>query len=439
MRFDYSDFQTNGIFFPRYFHSLFSIDRKTYSKLEEEYDDFGKDLPFALSEIKKRTTDDYFSKILMAQTGAMNYAEYVFPTYKFIVSDALWDDWLATIDPHKSYCRDHSLHQPLTAYIACKLLGYGDAVQSLLLPNKERLLSYCARQMLESPQMKYLRDYFTELYPNYTRIPKLLYQSFAEDVFYETAIISSIFHDIGYPWQYINRLSSSLRIADPKFASTIGRSLDDILDAVCDRLLAFPFYGYSTVCKARPVSTWKNTLKMLLDRAFRTTHGFPGALGFTFLNDVVRIFPSDLNFNDAVFRFILDWGAVGIMMHDMPRIYKGDKNHSGVPTLRLSFERDPLSSLISLCDILEEFQRPQARFVKSSGALKIDYPDACDYSDLTISGGKITITYRFKDLNTAIKMKSIRKEEVADYLNLMNGYIDLSQLGVKSVECRVIS
>lgn len=427
------------MFFPRFFHSLFSIDRKAYSELEEEYDDFGKDLPFALSEIKKRTTDDYFSKILMAQTEAMNYAEYVFPTYKFIVSDALWDDWLATIDPHKSYCRDHSLHQPLTAYIACKLLGYGDAVQSLLLPNNERLLSYCARQMLESPQMKYLRDYFTELYPNYVQIPKQLYQSLAEDVFYETAIISSIFHDIGYPWQYINRLSSSLKIADPQFASTIGRSLDDIFDAVCDRLLAFPFYGYSTVCKARPVSTWKNTLKVLLDRAFRTTHGFPGALGFTFLNDVVRVFPSDLNFNDAVFRFILDWGAVGIMMHDMPRIYKGDKNHAGVPSLRLSFEKDPLSSLISLCDILEEFQRPQARFVKSAGVLNIDYPDACDYSDLTISGRRIIITYRFKDRNTAIKMKSIREEEVSDYLNMMNGYIDVSRLGVNSVECRVFA
>lgn len=438
MRFDYLDFQSNGIVFPKYFHSLFSVDRKAYSDLEKEYDNCGKSIYYALNELKRRTTPDYFSKIIMAQTEAMCYSEHVFPTYKFIVSDALWDDWLATIDPHKDYCRDHSLHQPLTAYITSRLLGGGDASKSIQLPTGDTLLSYCARQMLESPQMSYLRDYFEELYPNYKKIDKRLYYKIAMDVFYEASIIASIFHDIGYPWQYINRLSSSLRIADPEFASTIVRNIDSIVEIVCDRLLVLPFYGYSSISKNKPISIWKNNVKALLNRAFRSTHGLPGALGFTFLNDIVRIFPKDLNFNDAVFRLILDWAAVGIMMHDMSKIYKGDKTQVGVPYFRLSFEKDPLSSLISICDILEEFQRPQAKFDLESDKLCIDYSCLCEYSEFNISDKKLTITYGFKDKEGAMLMKSIRKNEVYDYLNLANGYIDLSHLGVEEVICLVL-
>lgn len=438
MKFDYLDFSNNGIIFPKFFHSLYSIDRKAYSSLEQEYDQYGKDITIALNEIKKRTTNDYYSKIIMAQTDAMCYSEYVFPTYKFIVSDSLWDDWLATIDPHKAYCRDHSLHQPLTAYIASKLLGGGNASKSIQLPNGDSLLSYCAKQMLESQQMRYLQDYFKELYPCYDQIDKRLHQKLAEDIFYETSVIASIFHDIGYPWQYINRLSSSLKIADPEFASAIGRNIDSIVEIVCDRLLVFPYYGYSSVCKIRPLSTWKSNVKVLLDRAFRSTHGFPGALGFTFLNDVVRCFPSDLTFNDAVFRFILDWAAVGIMMHDMSKIYRGNANQAGISYFRLSFEKDPLSSLISICDILEEFQRPQAEFNMVSNKLYVDYPCLCESSELSISNRTITISYHFQDKKAALLMKSFREEEVFNYLNPKDGYIDLSQMRINNVVCSVL-
>jgi len=69
----------------------------------------------AFRALKSRLSDDYFYRLYPAQCASMSYARSAFPPYRFILPDVLADDWLAMVDYHKDYCRDHSIHQPLTA------------------------------------------------------------------------------------------------------------------------------------------------------------------------------------------------------------------------------------------------------------------------------------------------------------------------------------
>ena len=115
-----------------------------------------------------------------------------------------------------------------------------------------------------------------------------------------------------------------------------------------------------------------------------------------------------------------------------------------MPILRLDFERDPLSCLISLADILEEFERPLAVFGKDEDTIgtaeeivEVDYDFQCERSKIDILDGKLWITYYYKQQkNREIwdKIKGRRKQEVWEYLNPKNGYVDLSSWGIGDSE-----
>lgn len=447
MIFSYDDYLKYGMIFPKYFHSLYSIERHSYNRMNKEYDKSGNRISDALDKLKERIPCSYFSKVYGAQIDAIKYAEYVFPTYKFILPDALWDDWLATIDPHKQYCRDHSLHQPLTAYIVSKLLKGNRQEAPFTLPNGETLLHYCAKQILEGEEASYLHSYLKSLYPRWDGIPDNVKKIMVEDIFYEAAIIAALFHDIGYPWQYVSRLSKSLKSAGPGQSNIMKRDISSIMEILDNRLLGMPFYAYSKTSKARPISGWYNRIKELAEESFVSTHGFPGALCFTQLNDAIRKYPMDLCLNDAVYRFILDWAAVAIMMHDMPKKYKGeaplDENGKKLkswlpanPYLRLSFEKDPLSSLIAMSDILEEFHRPGSNFCTHCAdqvCTEYDYKGIA--AELNLTNSNLEIVYHYKSPQIKASMKKFRHEEVEDYFDMQKGYIDISGLGIDEVIC----
>lgn len=437
MIFSYDDFAGNRGFHPRFYNTFYSIDRKAYWEMEQEYDKDGKRVTTVLDEIMYRTSKKYFSKIYAAQTEAISYSEYVFPAYKFILPDALMDDWLSVMDPHKRFCRDHSLHQPLTAYIVAKLLGYGRCADALVIDGKD-LLSICSDWLLKSPKTQYLRNYFYSLYPECLKFPKIIWKKFAQDVFYETAVVSALFHDMGYPWQYVNRLTDSIKAADFRIPDNLTVNAEKVLDMINNRLLIYPFYGYSEVSRNRPLSTWEKKVVSLFDKSMRDTHGFPGAVGFTYLQDVIRRFPRDYNLNDALFRFVVDWAAMGIMMHDMPKIYKGKGINPENPYLRISFESDPLSGLIALADILEEFHRPAANFkTVTDDGIGVDYEFPCDSTEVICNKDVLVIHYRYKTGKDVARNIRFRQNEVNDYCNSEAGFIDVSPLGIRTVDCIV--
>lgn len=437
MTFDYQDFSTARIQYPRSFHSLWSVDKSRLQALEnKQKKELSVSNVFAL--LNQRTTNTYFHKLNLAQIEAINYSEYVFPTYKYILPDAIYDDWLSSIDPHKEHLRDHSLHQPLTSYIVAKMLGYGNQEDAFPLPG-DNLLSWCGKTLLNSPKTQYLRSYFKSLYPECKKIPKAILQKLACDVFYEAAVISALFHDIGYPWQYVSWLNESILAADYHKPQGLGDLSSSLLDIINDRLLIFPFYGYSLVSKNRPMSRWKSILDAVLTKSERETHGFPGALAFTMLQDDIRPYPQDLSFNDAVFRFIYDWASVGIMMHDMPKIYRKKDKHPEYSFLRLSFENDPLSALVAFADIIEEFERPCAQFAsedKEKVELKFIY--SCSGSEVNLKKDVLNIIYSYNDKRALATNMNRRYEEINEYLKGKDSFIDLQPLGINEVICNCV-
>lgn len=202
MQFSYGGFQNTAVNYSERYNCYLTLDRSKYDELSEESKEQDRRVEKTLEELKLRTTDDYYTKVNKVQTEAQTYARKVFPTYKFIQRDAIIDDWLSTVDFHKERkTRDHSLHQTLTAYIVSEMLGQGDPGKGLVLPTGKTLLAQCAEQLLQEPEMEYLRNYIRKTDPDFVPYKDRYNEEWAAEVFYEAAFISALFHDMGYPWQ----------------------------------------------------------------------------------------------------------------------------------------------------------------------------------------------------------------------------------------------
>lgn len=437
MKFCLKDFQECGIDFPKTFLSMHNISHIKYNTLDDDNQKYGDSIDDVLRKLKDRMPEVYFRKMYRAQSSVISFSKRAFPAYKFILPDSLWDDWLAIIDPHKDHCRDHSLHQPLTAYVASKILKGNSNEGPFQLNTGDSLLEYCSNVLLSGVNTKYLRDYFKKLYPDYDKIPQSLRSKLAEVVFYNAAVTATVFHDIGYPWQYVNRLTNHMKHVDKEFASSLGRDADSIIKMMNSRLQIYPFYGYKNTAEIG----WHEKIREVVNTAFRTTHGFPGAVCFSQLSDLLRKNNEHLSLNEAINRFIVDWSTVAIMMHDMPGLYKKDN-----PQFKLSFDVDPLSSLVSLCDILEDFERPglsvthddQKKGIDENSVLFNIQPQ-CIYSEVECNGDELVIRYAYEDDASRIRNYKFRTGEVCEYLDSPNGYIDIAPIGFTSAKCECIN
>lgn len=434
MEFSLSDFRSTDIFLPSTFEMRHSLNKVRYDELEQKFKKNKLPVSDALFRLKERTSEKYYNEVITAQTRTMAYSESVFPAYKFLMPEVLIDDWLSMMDPHREGRRDHSLHQPLTAYIISRLLGNCNPGNALVI-NGKSLLTECANMFLNHPKMEYLRQYLIDLYPR--AIPPVPYarQRWAEVLFYQATMVSALFHDIGYPWQYINKVGSGIGIVDNNLEGVERQIAENIYAQIAERLLIFPFYGYSPTSVKRPITTWKYDVLLQLESAYANTHGFPGALAFQYLNDKVRKFPVEPDQREGMLRFIQDWAAVGILMHDMVHEYAGenDRKHPN-PHFHLSFDTDPLSCLVAMADILEEFGRPSAKFHNGIDNSTISYEYPCISTGLNIKGSKMEIIYRYS-APPSRKVRNDRIDEINSYFNSKDGYIDMSTLGIDEVQC----
>lgn len=398
---------------------------------------------FAFDRLKDRTTHEYFSKVHAAQVDAYSYSIKCFPPYKYMLPECLADDWLSTMDWHKKHnTRDHSLHQPLTAYIAMSLLGFGDPAKSLDTPQGPLLL-VCVDAILNSPKMEYLRSHFKSIYPAFETMEIEVKERWAKNMFYETVAISALFHDMGYPWQFVNRLDDHVDLAsyrefvlsNDELKSEREKEGKLLLDFIKDQLIRWPLYGYATHSEGQETNAAGVNLVEKLPKWFSDTHGFPGAIGFTSLNKKSRIYDGQLSLRDATYRFITEWAAVGIMMHDMAGVYQKDGDIKN-PYLRLSLDTDPLSCIIALSDVLEEFERPKAIFDnKPADYVKVSYSFECTHTKVKVDKNNcILVTYGYKvPIDQGSEERRIK--EVREYLNPINGFVDLSLCGIVGQEC----
>ena len=438
MLFSYGGFQNTEVNYSERYNCYLTLDRSKYDELSEESKAQDRRVDRTLEELKLRTTDEYYTKVNKVQVDAQTYAKKVFPTYKFIQRDAIIDDWLSTVDFHRERkTRDHSLHQTLTAYIVSEMLGQGDPDQGLVLPNGKTLLAQCAEQLLLEPEMEYLRNYVRKADPDFAPNKGRYNEDWAAGVFYEAAFISALFHDMGYPWQYVNGLSRSIKKANYKEVNGTIINVEAAAKKMNESLLIYPIYGYQETIVENPTNEQEKNALDLIEQGLMSTHGMPGAIGFMWLNSKIRYEAKNDLFKEASFRLITDWAAVGIMMHDMPKIYWGERN-GGRPDnriLRLESKKDPLSCLTSLADILEEFERPKADFYRVLDAdenqhVAVKYDFVCNGTKLEIIDDKMYVTYLYATQNEADDMLANRRNEMRDYLGAGTGYLDLSSWGI---------
>jgi hypothetical protein len=407
--------------------------------LEESHKTKGHDVAMAFRELRRRVGREYYRKAYPVQAQTMDYSQLAFPAYRFILPEVLADDWLATVGWHK-FSRDHVLHQPLTAYVVLKLLaGGGDASQGFVLADGNSLLDACVNEILKWQGTSYLRDFLIETgvqesepWLDGSEKGKALWRT----LFIETAYLAASFHDMGYPWQYVNLLNNKLDHAGLHSDSPTGDA-ERLIETFGDRLLFAPLNGYRFLDRSTP-ATWRKNLIAIATKALRKTHGFPGAIGFLFLNDILRDYPRE----DAypIRQFCIEWAAMAILMHDMPKIYWGD--HDGVlPSnghMRLRFDVDPLSCIIALADLLEDFARPVAQFGENLRGVELTYDHGCESTKLELlaapSPRGMRIEFQFAD---PIRCASKREYLPADqkvYFDSPHGYIDFSAAGIDRVE-----
>lgn len=443
MQFSYEDYKDDlaaGSYPPpTFFQPFMQVDRTLYHELENRHAPNKHETYGALRKVHKRVGDEYFHDVRAIQCKSLDYSQLAFPAYRFILPEVLANDWLASVDWRK-FNRDHVLHQPLTAYIVLKLLTGGNG-QGISLPDDRSLLNACVDEILKWGGTAYIREQLVsagvqadEVWLEENRSPG---RKMWEALFVETAYLAAIFHDIGYPWQYIAHLDRMLDRTGSK-GGTPRLDPSGVLGSVGRRLLCVPLRGYRLPDEHTP-STWPARLRRVVASALNKTHGLPGALTFLHLNDSIRCYPDSRV--HPIRQFCVEWAAMAIMMHDLKAVYWGNET-STVPDnayLRLQADVDPLSCIVTLADILQDFARPCPTWEPDSGrSATVTYEEGSSRSELNFCGrtGQGEIVYYCDRRDQFLKKGEFLSDDRHEYFDPEHGYLDLSALGVGGITLR---
>lgn len=430
------------------------VNRVQYSKLEKQFANNNNSIGTAFQNLRRRTSSKYFRKVYTAQIPALEFAQTSFPAYRFLLPEILTNDWLAIMDWHK-FQRDHALHQPLTAYIVQKLLDENNPMETFKI-KETSLIDHFIDVILEKEQTKYLQYYLKEklcfseekLFERFighgsrTAIPeglsneqkkKNVLRQVWKGLINESAYIAALFHDMGYPWQFINNLNNKIKDANFSKISAAGDTLK-IIETYKDRLLFYPFRGYSLPAEF-DLSNRHTQLVEVISKCLIETHGFPGAISFLYLNDILNDYPNHAI--QPLHQFCIEWAAMAIMMHDLGKIYwKEEKNGiPGNPFLQLKFEVDPLSTILTLADLIEDFERPSSKFTPYRSTSTCKYDVKCIKTELIYEEQEkeLTIKYHMKGHAAYMEKKKFLIADTKVNFHPDMGYLDLSSLGIDNV------
>lgn len=423
MHFSYDDFRENYLHDEKLMpmaplNPLSIIDKGKYGKAMNNWD-IEKRIRDTFNELEKRLGKNYFSEFERVQAKVKEYGAYVFPLYKFIFLDVACEDWLSLVDFHKGFSRDHSVHQPLTAYIVCKLLGGGDANSSFKIQGQS-LLDKALDVIIMGNDAQYLRDRLAFYDPN----SKLLggNRDLWKTVFYQTAIITAMYHDLGYPWQFIERIHDFLK-DDILLCGRLPKGsqiISEYINTHKDELMFRPFYNYG-----KEGLTTANIDVTLFERFLHSSHGVPGALAYDAYNKEYR---TSLKTNTSeLIKFCQEWSCLAILMHDMQKAYA-----MGSDFPRLDFNTDPLSYIIALADTLEDFNRPSAIIDKTDQGCEIKYSFPSLSVEFKEDLGVAEIHYQVDPLSK-VQQEKFKREDQKNLFDQPNGYFNLNSIGLKEL------
>ena len=380
--------------------------------------------------LKERVPEPAFWNIIGCLRMQLRYADNVFPGFRCVYGQFVNDEWLALIDYHKTFHRDHVVHQTQVAVVAQALM------KDVKLPSDRRLTTeyydWCDRTFDDcaahprkkvclldlaayvvargEPQVKYLHHFAAAIGIPPERTRKKTDQAFQfwREVIYDATIVAGLFHDIGYPLSFLREISDSL--AKGQFRGLLAsNNVDQIWRLFDDPLCLMPFRGYRSARQVALSHTMKDEIDQALSLALQKSHGLPGALTFLYLNDKVM----DLRRKDefARGRLVVEVAALAIVMHDMGKYIYWDKKNGGRkhaprrPYMRVAFDKDPVSFFVTLADEMQAFGRYNVEFGRKEETYreKMIYNPVIRFKEpveqVKIDWGNpknVTITYGFK-------------------------------------------
>ena len=256
---------------------------------------------------------------------------------------------------------------------------------------------------------------------------------FWRQLFIETAFVAAMFHDIGYPWQYVQRLSEALHQAKTSFALHHD-STDITIKDFENHLLYVVLNGYQIKEVAQPLH-WNHVVEKGINEGFEKTHGLPGAFTFLLLNDVFRDYPKEKSHTWHIRQFVIEWASVAICMHDFSKIFRGAYKPGECPdrpSLRVSFEKDPLSAVLCLADFMQDFERHAACYEKIDtidDITTLRFTPTCNEVTLEFTDKTANIIFHQSDSASA-KLKNHCLKKDREELFSPTGYLDFSSLGI---------
>lgn len=432
------------------FAPFYEIDRVKYDNALKKAD------LLHIAKIKERFPHDEYRKVRRSIAFTHYYANTFFPAYRILVNEFVNDEWLALVDYHKKFHRDHIVHQPKVSWIANKLLHLtiGPPVKG----KPAKLIDHIVDVLVNCDDGKnetgYLRDYAVKL-----SVPEKYFDArwveknhwrelWWYDVIDTSITLAAMFHDIGYPANYLNKIEKKLRSQYP--VNTFSEEfIKDFCMRYQSRLLFFPFHNYQDINAASFPFDWQSRFAKLANNCFTDSHSIQGALTFLYLNDILRKFP--VSKPQPVKQFIVDLSALMIIMHDLAGIYMDIESDDSqfppfykmkqvqYPQLQIKFHRDPMSFLLIMSDLLQDFGRSNAQFKQETdsqsaetyGEVRFNCTQKCKEVELKFNKQKdhLTITYYYNQPGEVNNQRYcfIPQNQIR-YFNRPQGYIDYSYL-----------
>ena len=108
------------------------------------------------------------------------------------------------------------------------------------------LIEHCMDAIMTSPECEYLRAYLKSLgagfgYQGNTALSRQNW----EDIFTESVVLAAMYHDCGYPWQFVSMVQSALEVHVPD--ARMPTDAAAVFNDYRNRLFMYPLNGYQSV------------------------------------------------------------------------------------------------------------------------------------------------------------------------------------------------